>query len=132
MNIEKIKKYYLRQLGISFFIAVIGINILGFLNKIDDYSENRLLLLSLVGGAIFMIGNAIINCLNFIFNRKKNIFLSFFLPIIIWIIILAFNIMELFDGNGIKIENVIMILVLTEPIIYNLTLKKAVANTVYN
>ena len=75
-----------------------------------------------------MIGNAIINCLNFIFNRKKNIFLSFFLPIIIWIIILAFNIMELFDGNGIKIENVIMILILTEPIIYNLILKKAVAN----
>ena len=109
-------------------IAVIGINILGFLNKIDHYSENRLILLSLVGGAIFMIGNAIINCLNFIFNRKKNIFLSFFLPIIIWIIILAFNIMELFDGNGIKIENVIMILILTEPIIYNLILKKAVAN----
>lgn len=130
MNIEKIKKYYLRQLGISFLIAVIGINILGFLNKIDNYAENRLILLSLVGGAIFMIGNAIINCLNFIFNRNKNIFLSFILPIFIWIIILTFNIMELFDGNGIKIENLIMVLVLTEPIIYNLTLKKAVANNV--
>lgn len=128
MKFEKIKKYYLIQLGISFLIAVIGINLLGFLNEIDDYSQNRLILLSLVGGAIFMIGNAVINSLNINFNRNENFFIAFFLPIIIWTILLIFNIMELFEGNEIKIENLIAITVLTEPIIYNLTLKKAVTN----
>jgi uncharacterized membrane protein len=128
MKFEKIKKYYLIQLGISFLIAVIGINLLGFLNEIDDYSQNRLILLSLIGGAIFMIGNAIINSLNFNFNRNENFFIAFFLPIIIWTILLIFNVMELFEGNEIKIENLIAITVLTEPIIYNLTLKKAVNN----
>ena len=128
MKFEKIKKYYLIQLGISFLIAVIGINLLGFLNEIDDYSQNRLILLSLVGGAIFMIGNAVINSLNFNFNRNENFFIAFFLPIIIWTILLIFNVMELFEGNEIKIENLIAITVLTEPIIYNLTLKKAVTN----
>jgi uncharacterized membrane protein len=126
MKFEKIKKYYLIQLGISFLIAVIGINLLGFLNGIDDYSQNRLILLSLVGGAIFMIGNAVINSLNFNFNRNENFFIAFFLPIIIWAILLILNVMELFEGNEIKIENLIALTVLTEPIIYNLTLKKAV------
>ncbi len=128
MKFEKIKKYYLIQLGISFLIAVIGINLLGFLNEIDDYSQNRLILLSLVGGAIFMIGNAVINSLNFNFNRNENFFTAFFLPIIIWTILLIFNVMELFEVNEIKIENLIAITMLTEPIIYNLTLKKAVTN----
>jgi hypothetical protein len=107
-------------------IAVIGINLLGFLNGIDDYSQNRPILLSLVGGAIFMIGNAVINSLNFNFNRNENFFIAFFLPIIIWAILLILNVMELFEGNEIKIENLIALTVLTEPIIYNLTLKKAV------
>lgn len=128
MKFEKIKTYYLIQLGISFLIAVIGINTLGFLNEIDDYSKGRLILLSLVGGAIFMIGNAVINSLNFNFNRNESFFISFFLPIIIWTTLLIFNILELFEANEIKIENIIAITVLTEPIIYNLTLKKIVTN----
>jgi hypothetical protein len=132
MNTEKIKKYYLIQLGISFLLAFIGIILLGLLNGIDNYSQNRIIVPSLVGGGIFMIGNGVINSLNFIFNWNKNSIVSFTLPIIIWIIILVFNVLELFEGNVIKTENLITIIVLTEPIIYNLILKTVVANTTYS
>jgi hypothetical protein len=124
MKSTKIKNYYLIQLAISFFIAFIGINSIGFINEISDYSQNRLVLLSIVGSSIFLIGNSIINSLNFIFKKNQNSLIAFYIPIAIWSIILIAVIVNLLLQKEFKIVNLIIIIVVSEPIIYNLIIKK--------
>ena len=124
---KTIRKYYLIQLGISFLICVTTVNMIGLINEIDKYSRGRLILLSMVGALLFLILNALINSLNFTFNRTKNEFMAFYLPILIWCIAIAYVIARLKEDTF--ITDLIMLIIWIEPIVYNLKLKKAAANT---
>ena len=126
---KTIRKYYLIQLGISFLICVTIVNMIGLKNEIDEYSRGQLILLSIVGSLIFLILNALINSLNFTFNRKKNEFIAFYLPILIWCIATAFVIAELKKDTF--TPDLIMLIIWIEPIVYNLKLKKAAANKIH-
>lgn len=130
MSLQIIKKYYLYQLGISFLIALIGVNLLGFINRIDDYSQSRLILLSIIGALIFTTINAIINALNFVYNKSKNITVSFLLPIMIWALLLIFGLTELMESKGFITSDWLILILWIEPILYHLILKKAVGNNV--
>ena len=102
---------------------------IGLKNEIDEYSRGQLILLSIVGSLIFLILNALINSLNFTFNRKKNEFIAFYLPILIWCIATAFVIAELKKDTF--TPDLIMLIIWIEPIVYNLKLKKAAANKIH-
>ena len=119
-----IRKYYFIQLLIGFILTVSVVQIIGLLNQIDQYSQNRLILLSIVGATLYSFLNAGINALNLTFSRKSDRQVAFVWPITFWTIILIFAIGRLMYIESIQISDVCLIIVWIEPIIYNLILKR--------
>ena len=124
---ELIRKYYIIQLIIGFTLTVFIINISGSINLIDDYSKGQLLVLSIVGGFLYTLLNGSINALNFTYGRKKNPVVAFYLPILLWFIILTIDSIEIVQ-SGSKTTDWLFVLIWIEPILYNLLVYKAVAN----
>ncbi len=124
--IKLIARYFIIQLLFGLFFYLLILNIAGYINQIDDFSKGRLFVLSIIGGLIFTFFNALINALNFTFIKFQNTFLAFYLPVLIWLVPLIISFTENINNTHTKITDWLFVLILVEPIAYNLILKKVI------
>ncbi|UTW67473.1 hypothetical protein KFE94_05005 [bacterium SCSIO 12643] len=124
-----IKRYYLNQLIIGFVLTFTTINLIGLVNQTDSFSVGHLSLLSIVGGFLFSIANALINSLNFSFPNKQNHILAFYIPILLWFIPLITSVSKSIENEEFKISDWLIIIIWMEPILYNLALSKLASKT---
>ena len=123
-------RYYLIQLAVGFVLTALTINVIGFLNQVDEHSQSKLLLLSIVGATLYTILNVVINALNLTFPKKSDEKIAFTWPIVLWFLILAFAIGRLIIDNSTQPSDWFLIIIWAEPVYYNLKLKKAAANII--
>lgn len=129
--LKEIKKYYFIQLLLSLFLALFilhTIELFEINEKYEHTAEEHFFLIAIVS-FIFTLFNGCINALNFSYIRYKNVFLAFYLPIIIWCIPFC-----VFLGDSLeKPEKLLTIdsllfLIYLEPIAYNLFLKRRISD----
>lgn len=117
---EKIKKFYLIQLVVIFVLTLFIVNLCGFLNGIDSRAQGELLLLSIAGATLFTALNVIINGLNFTYQNRKSAFTAFFIPSLIWAVILLVMAADADLFNRPKLTDWLMLIIGFEPIVYTL------------
>ncbi|SFU28788.1 hypothetical protein SAMN05216480_101405 [Pustulibacterium marinum] len=111
-----IKKLFIIQLIFSFIFSFALVLVLSYLKGTLTNDNPQIIFLALVFGILFVILNAVINSLNFSFDKLKNSFIAFHLPAIIWVVVFA---TELFSGM-----DWYMLIMIVEPIFYNLRLEQ--------
>ena len=121
---QQLKKYYLVQLLAGFVFTILIVNLGGLSNQIDDYSQGRLLILSIVGGLLYTLLNALVNSVNFSYPKKRSKLLAFYLPMVIWLLPLALS----WPGLAGKVGEWLLMLIWIEPIVYNWVACKAIAS----
>lgn len=113
---NKILKWYLFQVGLSFlltfilliFMGIFGLNIN---NIIHEYRSDQFFGIALINSSLMAILNLIINALNFTYVKWHNRIISFYLPAIIWISPLSFFLIYDIDFY--------ILLIWLQPSIYN-------------
>ncbi|MDC3388848.1 hypothetical protein OAX11_05000 [Flavobacteriaceae bacterium] len=132
MKFKIIKKYYFHHLWISFIIAVLAINLTIGLKENTPYTFERFLMGTLYLPLFILIISAIIHLINLSYKLNQNALISFIFPLFIWLVILGFSICGLINGKNTGISDCILLLILIDPIIYNLLMfKKTVTNNTY-
>jgi hypothetical protein len=92
--VSKILKWYLFQVGFSFFLSFILIFLMGLYglntnNIIHEYRSDQFFGIALINSCLMAFLNLIINALNFTYAKWDNRILSFYLPAMIWILPLS-------------------------------------------
>ncbi|MGV6831410.1 MAG: hypothetical protein ACWA5P_07610 [bacterium] len=100
---------------------------MGKLNQIDAYGQGRLFLLSIVGGLMYTVFNALIHLLNFTYSKRRNAFLAFFFPILCWMVPLLYCVFDNITNDNNLVSDWLFNLIWITPMIYNLILKKNVS-----
>jgi hypothetical protein len=125
MLTKHINSKYVIQIFTSFSIGLVSLIALFLLDDPHGFTMN-LFLLSLFGGFFNAILNSVLNYLNLTFSKKQNVFLAFNLPLLIWGFFILFTLIRLFESQGSRITDWLMLLWWTESFLYNFFLKKYV------
>ena len=96
-----------------------------------EWNHDIILKIGFVAGGtvLYFAMNASINALNFSYRKNKNRLTAFYIPIMIWIVLLLGGIPSIIQNRGYSISDWIAIILFLEPILYNLTLIKAITRS---